>query len=91
MQQLPYDVRESPEVRFGVGVYLALNGNNYIRFFRLVRSATFLQACILHRYFTQIRTRALQCVLRTYYLPGQVALVGGSVSLPFGVNSNLFG
>jgi hypothetical protein len=70
VQQLCVDVRESPEVKFAVRIYSALNSNNYVKFFKLVGTATFLCACILHRYFNQVRACALQRSLRAYVLPG---------------------
>ena len=72
------NVRGSPEIGFAVKAYSALNSNNYVRFFRLVKSASFLNACILHRYFNQIRARALQIILRSH-TAGQKK-VGVSVS-----------
>ena len=66
VQQLRPDVRGSLEIGFAVKAFSALNANNYVRFFRLVKSASFLNACILHRYFNQIRARALQIILRSH-------------------------
>ncbi|XP_070193610.1 germinal-center associated nuclear protein-like isoform X2 [Littorina saxatilis] len=66
VQQLRPQVRDSPEISFSVKMYSALNSNNYVRFFRVVKTASFLNACILHRYFNQIRGRALQVILRSY-------------------------
>ena len=66
VQQLRPDVRASPHISFAVKAYSALNSNNYVRFFRLVKTASFLNACILHRYFNQIRARALQIILRSH-------------------------
>lgn len=66
VQQLRADVRSSRDIDFAVKAYSALNSNNYVRFFRLVRNASFLHACILHRYFNQMRARALQVMLRAH-------------------------
>nr|KAG5708418.1 hypothetical protein BaRGS_026145 [Batillaria attramentaria] len=66
VQQLRPDVRSSPEIDFAVKAYSALNSNNYVRFFRLLERASFLNACVLHRYFNQMRARALQILLRAY-------------------------
>ncbi|XP_025107552.1 germinal-center associated nuclear protein-like [Pomacea canaliculata] len=66
IQQLRPSVRNSPEIEFAVKAYSALNSNNYVRFFRLVKSASFLNACILHRYFNQVRARALQIILTAH-------------------------
>ncbi|KAL5015301.1 hypothetical protein ScPMuIL_009571 [Solemya velum] len=66
VQQLRPDVRNSNHITFAVAVYSSLNSNNYVRFFRLIREASFLNACILHRYFTQVRTRALASLVKAY-------------------------
>ncbi|KAL8566161.1 hypothetical protein ACOMHN_041316 [Nucella lapillus] len=66
VQQFRSEVRSSAEIGFAVKAYSALYSNNYVRFFRLVRSASFLNACILHRYFNQIRARALQIILKSH-------------------------
>jgi hypothetical protein len=57
------------EIGFAVKAYSALNSNNYVRFFRLLRSASFLNACVLHRYFNQVRARALQ-IIQQAHTPG---------------------
>ncbi|KAI0211053.1 Germinal-center associated nuclear protein [Lamellibrachia satsuma] len=72
VQELCQDVRESAHVRFATSVYAAVNNNNYIKFFKLVQSATFLSACIMHRYFTQVRTKALTIIMKAYCVPGRV-------------------
>ncbi|XP_033745006.1 LOW QUALITY PROTEIN: germinal-center associated nuclear protein-like [Pecten maximus] len=64
-QQLRADVRNSIHIRFALQVYSALNSHNYVRFFRLVRDASYLNACIMHRYFTQVRGGALKRILFT--------------------------
>ncbi|XP_065092452.1 protein xmas [Ochlerotatus camptorhynchus] len=66
VKQLAGDIMHSQEIRFALQVYFALESNNYARFFRLVRQTTYMNACILLRYFNQIRTRALETMLRAY-------------------------
>jgi hypothetical protein len=53
-------IRSSREVTFALMVVQAVNDNNFVKFFKLVRQSSFLCACILHRYFSQIRLKALQ-------------------------------
>jgi len=74
VQQLRADVRESDPVKFAVYIYTALNSCNYVKFFKLVNSASFLNVCILHRYFGQMRACCLQR-LRAYVMPGHTAEV----------------
>ncbi|CAL8074801.1 unnamed protein product [Calicophoron daubneyi] len=59
VQKLPERLLRSGEVRFAVSVHEAVTTNNYIRFFRLVRQTTCLNACLMHRYFVQVRSQAL--------------------------------
>ncbi|XP_059823380.1 germinal-center associated nuclear protein isoform X2 [Hypanus sabinus] len=60
IQQFRPVIRNSPEVKLAVQAFAALNSNNYVRFFKLVRAASYLNACILHRYFKQVRREALK-------------------------------
>ncbi|KAF6035839.1 MCM3AP [Bugula neritina] len=77
VQQLRQEVRNSPAIAFALSAYAALNDRNYVKFFKLVESATFLNACILHRYFNQIRHVALKIILRAY------SAAKGPVSMTF--------
>ena len=43
IQTLDSDIRTSPEILFAIKVLTAVNNNNYVRFFKLVRQATLLQ------------------------------------------------
>lgn len=65
-QQLRPDVRNTTYINYALQVYAALNSNNFVRFFRLVRGGSFLCACIMHRYFTQVRKKALQILIKAY-------------------------
>lgn len=53
-QTLPTSIQHSKEVKFAYDVYSAVTMNNYIKFFKLVSKSTFLNACILLRYFNQV-------------------------------------
>lgn len=66
VKQLPEQILRSPDIQFAIKVYLALESNNYVKFFALVRSTTYLNACILLRYFTQVRVRALRIMFKAY-------------------------
>ncbi|XP_050713562.1 germinal-center associated nuclear protein-like isoform X2 [Eriocheir sinensis] len=64
------EVQKSGPVQFALRVIQAVTFNNYVKFFRLVRSAaTYLQGCLLHRYFRQVRSRALETIIRAYVSP----------------------
>ncbi|XP_076668334.1 RRM_XMAS2 and SAC3_GANP domain-containing protein xmas isoform X2 [Andrena cerasifolii] len=66
LQRLPKNVQKSAEVRFALKVYSALESNNYYKFFKLVRKTTYLNACILLRYFNQVRLKALSIMVKAY-------------------------
>ncbi|KAL4226945.1 Germinal-center associated nuclear protein [Mactra antiquata] len=77
VQQLRPAVRTSQCVKFALQTYFALNGNNYIKFFRLMKQASFNNACIMHRYFTQVRNKALIMMMKGYSMgsrPAQIPL-----------------
>lgn len=56
VQQFRDEVRNSPEVKFAVHAFAAVNSNNFVRFFKLVKGASYLASCLLHRYFNQVST-----------------------------------
>ncbi|XP_030614652.1 germinal-center associated nuclear protein [Archocentrus centrarchus] len=60
VQQFRDEVRNSPEVKFAVQAFAAVNSNNFVRFFKLVKGASYLASCLLHRYFNQVRAKALK-------------------------------
>ncbi|KAK3931372.1 Protein xmas-2 [Frankliniella fusca] len=62
MEQLREEVLKSPEIGFVATMYNSLSSNNYVRFFRLVKKASYLNSCLCIRYFYQVRAKAL----RTY-------------------------
>ncbi|CAG4987115.1 unnamed protein product [Parnassius apollo] len=67
IKQLPQDIQKSESIMFAIKVFTALDNNNYVRFFRLVQEkATYLQACILLRYFNDVRARALARFVKAY-------------------------
>lgn len=66
VKQLRDEIQQSPEIQFAIKVYLAIATNNYVRFFALVRSTTYMNACILLRYFTQVRVLALKVMFKAY-------------------------
>ncbi|XP_063605966.1 germinal-center associated nuclear protein-like [Penaeus indicus] len=66
------EVQKSKEVQFALKVGMALMFNNYVKFFKLLKSATYLQACMMHRYFRQVRAKALDTLMKAYVPPKQV-------------------
>lgn len=74
VKQLPADILHSPEIRYALSVYMAMETNNYVKFFSLVRATTYMNACILLRYFTQVRVKALSIMLKSYVPSRPVAM-----------------
>lgn len=66
LQQLPISVQNSPEIQFAIKLYFALDSNNYYKFFKLVRKTTYMNACILLRYFNQVRVKAFSVMVKAY-------------------------
>lgn len=59
VQQFREEVRNSPEVKLAVQAFAAVNSNNFVRFFKLVKRASYLVSCLLHRYFNQVSSCSL--------------------------------
>ncbi|RZC37283.1 xmas-2 [Asbolus verrucosus] len=66
VQQLKKDIQQSKEVKFALEIYSSLDKHNYVKFFKLVNSTTYLNACILMRYFIQVRVSAIKTLLKSY-------------------------
>lgn len=66
VQQLKTDIQKSPEIRFALDIYSSIDKNNFVKFFKLVRSTNYLNACILLRYFIQVRSKALSAIVKCY-------------------------
>ncbi|XP_043578159.1 uncharacterized protein LOC122565826 [Bombus pyrosoma] len=66
LQRLPNNIQKSSEVQFALDIYSALESNNYYKFFKLVQETTYLNACILLRYFYQVRLKALSALVKAY-------------------------
>ncbi|XP_045620024.1 germinal-center associated nuclear protein [Procambarus clarkii] len=60
------EVQKSCHVQFALKTVLAVAFNNYVKFFKLIRSGTYLQGCLLHRYFRQVRSKALDTFMKAY-------------------------
>lgn len=65
-------VRDSEQIKFVLKCFFAISTNDFTKFFQLVRDTTYLNACILHRYFNQVRYQAFR-VLRNACPPSNIA------------------
>lgn len=68
----PKSIRESEPVKFAISCYFALTSNNFVKFFNLVNEATYLNACILHRYFHKVRVQAFKILRKSHTIPNQI-------------------
>lgn len=71
IKHLRTEIRDSPQVSFAVKAFFAITGNNYMKFFKLVQSTSYLNACIMHRYFDQVRLQGLRLLRKAYTTPKQ--------------------
>lgn len=69
------EIINSEPVKFAIEVSIALSMDNYVRFFKLVRRTTYLNACILLRYFAQVRSKALFSVLKSHCFGNKQSVV----------------
>ncbi|KAG8178014.1 hypothetical protein JTE90_011646 [Oedothorax gibbosus] len=60
------EVFKSPLVKSAFEAAIALNSNNYVKFFELMENAPYLSSCIMHRYIHEARVRAVQVIIRAY-------------------------
>ena len=75
------EIINSKQVQFAMDVHTALNTNNYIKFFKLLKETFYLNACILLRYFYQIRLKGLQIIYKSYVSGGKQAVVSTDIKL----------
>lgn len=66
IKQLPSAVFKSAPIRFALDVYFAVQNNNCVKFFRLLRDTTYMNACILPCYFNQVRCKALEVMVQAF-------------------------
>lgn len=68
-QQLSPSLQTAPEILFALRVFSAFNNNSYSHFFKLVKKTTYLNACLLQRYFSIVRSKALKTMTSTFRRP----------------------
>lgn len=66
IKQLEKSILNSKEVRFALDVYFSIANHNYVKFFNLARNASYMNACLMLRYFTQVRMKAINIIMRSY-------------------------
>ncbi|XP_019850266.1 PREDICTED: germinal-center associated nuclear protein-like isoform X2 [Amphimedon queenslandica] len=66
VEQYNQSIRRSSEVQFAISVVQSVDSNNFVRFFKLVKKASYLSSCLLHSYFDLIRLRALKTLNQSH-------------------------
>lgn len=68
LKQLPESIQKSAPIKRAIQFFNALQNNNYVRFFEMIRSeeTSYLSACILLGYFNKLRVRALQVIIKSH-------------------------
>jgi hypothetical protein len=66
LKSVPEAIFAAPEVQFAVKARLALQDNNYVLYFKMTKQADYLMACLMHKYFTAVRKKALKTMTRAY-------------------------
>lgn len=63
---LPQKVFSSEPVKFALDVFFAVKTSNYVRFFKLVEEATYLNGCLMHEHFSTVQRQALKIMNKAY-------------------------
>lgn len=68
LKQLPEVIQKSPVIKRAIAFYNALQNNNFVRFFAMIRSeeTSYLEACILLGYFNKLRLRAMEVIIHSH-------------------------
>uniref|UniRef100_A0A0K0EQI0 PCI domain-containing protein n=1 Tax=Strongyloides stercoralis TaxID=6248 RepID=A0A0K0EQI0_STRER len=61
------EIMESDKMKTTIRLVKEYQSNNYVKFFQIVKNeCDFLQCCLLHRYFSEFRCRAMKIILTAY-------------------------
>lgn len=68
LRNLPASIQNSMEIRRAIAFYNALQNNNYVRFFSMIRckDTSYMSGCILLSYFNKLRFRAMQTIIKAH-------------------------
>eukprot|EP00964_Phaeocystis_antarctica_P145772 scaffold111890_cov51-Phaeocystis_antarctica.AAC.1 len=64
LRQLPAAVRTAPQIQAALRVLASVQNNDPTSFFRELRRADYLTACLMHPHLDRVRERALQAINR---------------------------
>lgn len=66
---IPPHLYADPKIAFALDVASAYHDGNYIKFFRLARTAPYIESCVIHRHFRGVRCNALSHMAGAYKYP----------------------
>lgn len=73
--QMHNNIQASREVQFSLSVHMSLTTTNYQKFFELLSKATYLPACIMLRYLTEIRKKSIELFIsQTHIFPSRMKI-----------------
>ena len=70
---IPDDVITSPQVQMVLRIWRAVSTEDFVTFFKLLRKAEFLTACLLNRFVARMRNQALNLINKQTHKQGDVA------------------
>ncbi|XP_014272084.1 uncharacterized protein xmas [Halyomorpha halys] len=76
-------LKQSHEVKEAVKISLAYSNNMFSTYFRLIKHTTYLNACLMQRFFHHLRVQALNTIVKAYAVPNKVSNI--SVSFIMGM------
>lgn len=62
----PPAVFHTAQVQFAMSCVSAFHQADYVRYFRMIVAADYLQACLMHTHFTKLRSKALEIMSRAF-------------------------
>ncbi|RZF35063.1 hypothetical protein LSTR_LSTR009655 [Laodelphax striatellus] len=71
-------ILQDSAVKSAIDIYLAYNNRLYSKFFNLIAKTSYLNACLLQRYFSVVRVNALKSIVKAYCPPRKA----GTIPLP---------
>lgn len=70
--QIPESILSTPEMKFAIAVWTSIRTNNFCDYFRLLKRANLLQACLMHRYLKELRFDAIKAISKSLFLPSKL-------------------
>ncbi|KAL1500288.1 hypothetical protein AB1Y20_012955 [Prymnesium parvum] len=74
LSKLPEGVLAAVPMQRALRVLAAVKNADFVGFFRELRAADYLTACVMHRHFDYVRERALQMINRAFKGPAELPL-----------------